>query len=220
MDENVELPQALRPPAGGEPVEFIWKTQIGPNASIGELAMRLKDLETAVQLGARWGLATALAASRWQLSQKLSSDMRKGRTSGAGLGEIFSAWTPLLVRERSADLKVLNDLGSPIRVRKISYGNPLQDYLDGSGYYVAGAIAVLRMVRDWSGIRRARDLKIERDEILNEALKWLVSQKQNPVPPGDLLALIREDDASALDRLAADEVDLELPADIDGFLSE
>ncbi len=123
-------------------------------------------------------------------------------------------------------------LGTPVRLHHMTYENPLEVTLTGSGFLIAGVIYVLRMVRDWSSARRsaaaaarqaeaiADEARARASQAWNEAdiLRWLTREAQAGhwhIPPTDLVNLVRPDDLAALNRLAIDDVTLTLPQSLD-----
>jgi hypothetical protein len=139
---------------------------------------------------------------------------------------------PLALVRALADYQTADRLGDPVRLRRLNYQNPLTVDLTGSGFLVAGVIYILRVIRDWSSSRRAAAAAADRAEaVADEAragasiawsqadiLDWFANEARAGrwhVPPGDLLATVRPEDLAALNRLAAADVTLSLPQDLD-----
>lgn len=171
--------QALRPPAGGDLVSVTWRADLGPGARVGDLADRLRDLDTAVNVGERWGTVLARTAAQYELMYEVGRRgpealIESARQLGFDAREAFDIersyfegpWWRLRGRRRApfagpdelirglADLRAPALLGSPVHAQHAEYRNPLELVLTGSGFLILGTIYALRMVRDWSNKRR------------------------------------------------------------------
>lgn len=237
----------------------MWRAQLGSGARVGELAAHLQDLETAVLLGERWGTALARAAAYRalldrifregpgaadQLAERLGYGGRDlfeldewlhtGRWPGRPSGRPgrFPYGDPTTALQALADLEMLPLLGSRPVVDRASYENPLELILAGSGFAIAGAVSVLRLVRDWSNTRRLGAAQADRAEAEariwharadgaeadGNLARWLVSEAKAgrvAIPIGELLAAVGPSDEAALGRLADHHVELEAPAELD-----
>ena len=139
---------------------------------------------------------------------------------------------PATFLQAVADMELPDLLGRPPRVDRATYRNPLEVVLGGSGLLFAGVVSVLRLVRDWSNTRRqgaahaqqaeadARQREAHADECEARAdlVRWLVDEAKAgrmPIPIGELLDVVTQDDATALNRLADGNVELRLPSGLD-----
>jgi hypothetical protein len=135
------------------------------------------------------------------------------------------SWGPDEFIRLLADARLPDLMGSPAGVRRLEYRNPLEVILTGSGFLILGTIYVLRIVRDWSSKRRegaaaAREAEAaaRRKAAGADLLEWLVEEAKKGrlhVPPGELLNLVGAADARAMRRLAAENVQLQLPPGAD-----
>lgn len=124
-----------------------------------------------------------------------------------------------------ADVRAPDLLGSPVQVQHAEYRNPLEVMLTGSGFLILGTIYALRMVRDWSNKRRegaaaAREAEAaaRRQAAGADLMEWLVEEAKAGrlhVPPGDLLGAVTAAEGEAMRRLAAEDVQLQLPPGTD-----
>lgn len=181
MDDPRRLPPGLRPPAFGDVVSLTWRADIGSDARVGDVGAHLSDLQTAVDLGERWGVRLAEAAALYGLEDEL---LRRGPES---LRSELSRWPhlddlPLLALDEwlhtgywrlqrpgppfgtdpfemlrlLASGRVPRLLGSAARAARIEYRNPVEVLLAGSGFLLLGTIKVLTLIRDWSAERREK----------------------------------------------------------------
>jgi len=124
-----------------------------------------------------------------------------------------------------ADARTPALLGSPVQVQHAEYRNPLEVVLTGSGFLIFGTIYVLRMVRDWSNKRREgaaaaheAEAAARRKAAGADLMEWLVDEAKagrQHVPPGDLLNVVSAAEGEAMRRLAAEDVQLQLPPGAD-----
>jgi hypothetical protein len=129
-----------------------------------------------------------------------------------------------LVR-RFADLRTPDLLGSSVQVQNAEYRNPLEVVLEGSGFLILGTIYALRIVRDWSNRRREgaaaaheAEATARRQAAGADLMEWFVEEAKAGrlhVPPGDLLSVVTPADGEAMRRLAAEDVQLQLPPGTD-----
>jgi hypothetical protein len=68
VDPRDYLPSSLRVPNEGEPVSITWQVDIGRDAHIIHLVRVLRDLQTAVDVGERWGTVLARAAAQREVA--------------------------------------------------------------------------------------------------------------------------------------------------------
>jgi len=172
-------PSEFQLPAGDESVSLTWRSNIGPSASVGTIAAHLADLQTALDVGASWGLVHAEEAA----SQAFE---REAQARGlAALTEISDQWPNIAYLQAYGDWEyfpigpltpeprggrylawprgiarlasssyVPELLGDPIRVAHVEYENPIEVVLFGAGLVLMGTVKVLRMIRDWSSQQR------------------------------------------------------------------
>jgi hypothetical protein len=159
-------------------VNLTWRADLGAGARIGEIAIHLEDLGTAITVGERWGSVLARAAAQHQLAYEVTSRGPRALSEAAGQlgldvdpmdmerwyfegrpgmvpvrpGRDF--WPPDVLLRTIADLRMPGSLGSPMRTQHLEYRNPLEVVLSGSGFLLLGSIYVVRIVRDWSNTRR------------------------------------------------------------------
>ena len=158
---------------------MVWRANVGAGARVGELADLLRDLDTTITVGERWGTTLARTAAQYQLMDEVGRDGPEALVGAArqfGLDErdVFDVerwlfegpWWRFARRGRRlflgpeevvrglADLRAPDLLGLPVQVQHVEYRNPLEVVLTGSGFLILGTIYVLRMVRDWSNKRR------------------------------------------------------------------
>jgi len=259
MDPRNDLPPGLRPPAGGEFFTVTWRADLGSRARLGDLALRLRDLSTAVQLGERWGTQLARAAAYQELVNRIDKEGPRAIDYVAerlgyrprDLADLhewvhFGGWPrgprwrpghfhfgdPATLLQAVADMELPDVLGQPPRAERVAYENPLEVVLGGSGLLLAGVASVLRLIRDWSNTRRQgaaeahsaeagareRDAKADQCEARADLVRWLVDEAtagRVAIPVGDLLDVVTQDDETALQRLAGDQVELQLPSGLD-----
>ncbi len=120
-----------------------------------------------------------------------------------------------------AAARATRTIGSRIEVISAEYRNPIEVVLGGSGFLLLGVIYALRFVRDWSNTRRvdaARATQAEQDARRASShadfSEWLVSEARRGnlhVPPQELVNIVTNSDLRAIDRLAENEVQLQLP---------
>lgn len=139
---------------------------------------------------------------------------------------------PATFLEALADMELPDLLGRSPRVDSATYRNPLEVVLGGSGFLFVGVVSVLRLVRDWSNTRRqgaahaqqaeagarAREAQADEHEARADLVRWLVDEAKAgrmPIPVGELLDVVTQDDETALDRLADGNVELQLPSGLD-----
>jgi len=163
-------------------VSLTWSADIGPGARVGAVAAHLADLQTAADVGDRWGVRLAESAALFRLEEDL---LRRGpRSLEEELGEwpdlddlplmALDEWLhtgrwhprqrlgppymtdPLEMLRLLASRRVSQLLGTPIRATRIEYRNPVEAILMGSGFLLLGTIKVLTLIRDWSSDRRER----------------------------------------------------------------
>jgi hypothetical protein len=255
VDRSADLPAGLRVPLEGHPIRVVYHADVGPLARAGDIARQLHDLEAVVCLGERWGFIVARAASAQELWSQIVREGSAAFTDRAlGLGyelrdlRAMEHWLELgeppwrsrryplrdpgAMVAAIADNRVPEKLGSAARVRRVSYENPLEVALTGSGFLIGGVVYALRMIRDWSSARRAA--AAEADEaaaIANQAqaraiqawseadvLRFFLDEARAGrwhVPPGDLLGTVRSEDLAAANRLAGGDVKLTLPEGLD-----
>lgn len=123
------------------------------------------------------------------------------------------------------DLRARNLLGGRITVQHVTYENPLEVVLLGSGMVIAGVVLAARTLRDWSSTRRigeatAREAEAEArmTEARADLYEHLVAQAreaQVPVPVADLVQIVTPPEIKALNRLAERPIALELPGRAD-----
>jgi hypothetical protein len=116
-------------------------------------------------------------------------------------------------------------LGEPAQVIHAEYRNPLEVNLEGSGFLLLGTIYVLRLVRDWSHIRRIGAAQATQAESAARRAtthadfsQWLVDEARHGrlhVSPSELVNLVTRPEVQALDRLADDKIRLQLPEGTD-----
>lgn len=178
MDSTSGVPSGLRPPAGGDVVNVVWRADVGASARVGEVADVLRDLDTTIVVGERWGLALARAAAQYQLMYEVGQRgpealIEPARQFGFGERDVVDVerwyfegpwrlWRPgrrpflgpeELVRSL-ADARTPDLLGTRVEAQHVEYRNPLEVVLTGSGFLIFGTIYALRMVRDWSNKQR------------------------------------------------------------------
>jgi hypothetical protein len=251
MDSSSRLPPGLRPPAEGDLVSLTWSADVGSDARVGNLGDLFQDLDVAVNgVGERWGTAFARMAAEHELMYSMS---RQGPEALVELATEFGLATPDVhdierwyfeapwwsaERRRQppfvgphamvrmlADTRTLQLMGTPVRVRRASYENPLEVVLTGSGFLMLGAVWVLRMVRDWSSMRRRGAAEAQQAEASArqrsanaDLFEWLVEETKAGrlhVPPGDLLSALTASDGEALRRLAKQDIQIELPPGVE-----
>lgn len=255
VDPGRDLPPDLRPPFAGDRVSVTFRAEVGTLARAGEVARHLEDLDTVISTGERWGGRIARAAAYRGLVDGI---VRRGpgEVEEAALQSGFRPrdlaaveewihtgwwpWRPGQVPYRDpaefvqalADYRVPEQLGTPVRLRRVTYQNPLEVVLTGSGFLIAGAIYVLRMIRDWSSNRRMAAAAAEQAEAAadvaraqaaqtrteGDILRWFADEARAGrwhVPPGELLDLVRREDITAMERLSATPVQLDLPRGLD-----
>jgi len=124
-----------------------------------------------------------------------------------------------------ADVRTPDLLGSPVQVQHAEYRNPLEVVLTGSGFLILGTIYALRLVRDWSSKRREgaaaaqeAEAAARRQAAGADLMEWLVEEAKAGrlhVPPGDLLSAVTAAESEAMRRLAAEDIQLQLPPGTD-----
>jgi len=178
MDFEQNLPFELRRPVGGDVLSLTWTADIGPAASVGRVADHLHDLQTALDLGERWGLAYAERSAAYALWSEISrrgpAAIQRKVNDWPGLGgpdipeEAFfdpESWPyrrrpgwygadPDDVVGLLSSVEVPRLLGSPMQATHIEYNNPVEVMLLGAGFVLLGGVKVLRMIRDWSSQKR------------------------------------------------------------------
>lgn len=255
VDPDDNLPWDLRAPFGGDIVNLVFRRDVGASARIGEVARHLDDLETVVNTGQRWGGHIARMASYRRLLRSITT-LGPGAVEDAALqaglrlrdlGDteewIHTGWRPWRpgrspyfdpdeVLHALADYQVPEQLGTPVTLQRLSYQNPLEVALAGSGFLIAGTIYVLRMIRDWSSDRRTATAAAEQAEAAADSaranamrarteadiLQWFADEARAGrwhVPPGALLDVSRREDIAAMERLSSTTVQLELPKALD-----
>jgi hypothetical protein len=258
MDPSSDLPPGLKPPAGGDLLTVSWRTDIGSNTRLGDIAAYMQDLGDAVDLGERWGAELAReagfqrflirvrregpraidnAAHQLGYSQRDIDQLQEWVHFGwppepRGRHRLAYGWDAGRLLEAAGDMELPRMLGRGTRVESASYSNPLEVVLGGSGLSLLGVTYVLRLIRDWSNERRkgaaqaeeaeaaAREHQAQADECRARAdyARWLVDETKAgriPIPPGDLLRVVTNDDMATLDRLVRRSVELELPEQLD-----
>jgi hypothetical protein len=137
---------------------------------------------------------------------------------------------PTDIIQSLAAARATRSLGSQIEVLRAEYRNPIEIVLGGSGFLLLGAAYSLRLVRDWANTRRVGAAQATQAE--HEARRagchadlseWLVSEARNGrlyVPPHELVNLVTKTDFRAIDRLADNDIHLELPAGTDALQGE
>lgn len=248
-DPPSDFPTGLQAPAGGDLVAFAWRANLGEGVRVGDLADHFHDLDTAVGIGEQWGLVLARAASRAALINQVT---RQGpgavevaaRELGYRGREVryleewlmgeppwrrppFGYLDPWGLLSAIADTRAPDILGTPTRVIRAQYNNPVEVVLTGSGFLILGTIYIARLVRDWSHIRRAgqgqareAEASARRAEASADLYEWLVDEAKAGrlrVPPGDLLNGVPPGGLPALTRLAGSEVTLDLPQNLGLF---
>lgn len=90
MDVWSYLPRELRPPLAREPYTLAWRSDLGANASVGDIAKYLAAFQVAIDLGERWGLALAEEAAALSLRSELFAAGRgRGDVNLSPLGEVM-----------------------------------------------------------------------------------------------------------------------------------
>jgi hypothetical protein len=97
--------------------------------------------------------------------------------------------------------------------------------LGGSGFLLLGAIYVLRLIRNWSHIRRIGAAQAEQAEsnarratTHAEFSQWLMDEARQgrlAVPPHEFVDLVARTEVRAIDRLADSDIRLQLPEGTD-----
>jgi hypothetical protein len=180
MDPSNRLPPGLRVPAAGDLASVTWRADLGGDARLGDLADLLRDLDTVVAVGGRWGLTLARAATEHQLEYEIGRGGPRALLDAVtqlGLdrrdfdGDIDrwyfegpwrwrsrrgrpSFWSPEALLRLLVDARTPDALGLAMQTRSVAYRNPLEVILSGSGFLLLGTITALRLVRDWSNTRR------------------------------------------------------------------
>jgi hypothetical protein len=248
-DPPSDFPTGLQPPAGGDLIGFTWRADLGEGVRVGDLADHFRDLQTAVGIGERWGQVLARTASRSALLNEFGQQgpgaiERAARELGYRGREVryleewlmgepywrrppFGYADPWGLLSAIADTRTPDVLGTPIRVGRAEYSNPIELVLTGSGFLILGTIYIARLARDWSNIRRAgagvareAEASARRAEASADLFEWLVDEAKAGrlrVPPGDLLNAVPPGDLPALTRLAGSDVTLELPQNLGLF---
>lgn len=168
---------------GGAEVSFSWTADIGPKATAADIAAHLADVQTLIDVGARWGLLLAEAQAARDLAQQVegeSAQAAEGAQAAEPIGQVdeASGLSPSLMRDIGqivswADALPAHDLGlvrpqyrfsfdwpvpelfgQDVRVDQMSYSNPIHLVLVGGAFLIAGAIVAARFVRDWSARKR------------------------------------------------------------------
>lgn len=124
-----------------------------------------------------------------------------------------------------ADARSVRMLGTPTDVVQVEYRNPLEVILGGSGFLLLGVIYVLRLARDWSHTRRIGAARAEAAESVArratthaDFVEWLVveaTQGRLHQPPHELVDLVTRPEIQTLDRIANNEIQLQLPTGMD-----
>jgi len=240
----------------GDELTIAYSSDLGPLARVGDVARKLEDLEDAIRVGEQWGVIIARSSSLQgllNLINRRGPETIEGAALRSGLTardiDAIDEWLhgryirwgpagfpfrdPAALIQAIADYQAADRLGTPVRLLRLNYQNPLVVDLTGSGFLIAGVIYVLRMIRDWSASRRTAEATANRAQaVADEAraranaawsqadiLRWFADEARAGrwhVPPGDLLGIVRSEDLDAMNRLAATEVTLSLPQGLDG----
>jgi hypothetical protein len=162
--------------------------------------------------------------------------------------EDLASWSPRRWRRHpfewwgwadSPELRHLRDVrasrlaGVPTRVRSLTYENPVELILVGTGLLLTGTIMAARFARDWSANRRisaaeARKAEAEarvaetwaeREEAVTETVTtWLSKEAERsstPLPIGEMAAITAMHNFANLRRVIERPVTLELPSGLD-----
>lgn len=232
-----DRPRALRAPNAGGATNLQVAIDVGGDAALVDIARRVKDLVTLVEVGHRWGFELARGAAAWDLENELQRggpevlnrlflrekwDRLSRRRHGL-LREYFEFGWPSADPEWIVlrDLRAQSLLGQAATVRRLEYSNPIELVLAGSGLLIGGVIVAARLVRDWSVTRRtneavAREAEAEARMTEDRArlYSWMVDEARrgaSPIPIVDLVQMVTPAEVKALSRLSQDPVTLELP---------
>lgn len=248
-------PRGLRVPCSGDTGSFTVRVNVGPEASMSALVEVTRGLEAMTDVGRAWGAALARSAAMWDLNDEMDRNgpravvdaARREHLSDMSLRRLHRGprpWDPEWFDFESPELAYLRDvranrlLGHPPRVRALTYANPLELILMGSGLLLAGTIMAGRFARDWSANRRigqaeARKAEAEarvaeswadREEAVTDAVTtWLSDEARRtatPLPIGDMSAITARHNFADLRRVIERPVSLELPRRLDPTASE
>jgi hypothetical protein len=132
---------------------------------------------------------------------------------------------PIDILQNLAAARATRTIGERIDVAQVEYRNPIEIVLGGSGFLLLGVIYAVRFVRDWSSNRRlaaAQATMAEHDARRSgshaDFAEWLVSEARQGrlyAPPQELVNLITNSEVRAIDRLAENDIRLELPPGTD-----
>jgi hypothetical protein len=237
MSPASDRPFDFRSPYAGDLAEVTIRSDIGAGAALDVVAARLDDLAVLVGLGERWGFELARAAAGWDLHNNLLSSpddlgvLEEAERLGFGRFDVRGAFPwgrgwPYGVVGRDpvptiADVRAVDLFGSPVRVVRIEYANPLELILVGSGMLLTGVILTARLVRDWSN-KRAADGTVVREaraeasitEARADLYRWLVDETKAgraPMPVGELVSTVTPSEIKALNRVADSPVVITVP---------
>ncbi len=183
------LPRGYEPPLRGEQFNITWRSDIGPNVSVGGVGAYLQAFQTLLDLGERWGLVMAEEAAARSLVAELFvySDQRDDKDvdltpvrdvmspeDGKRLYFIVRRLldqrtgehpetivdVPSAIREL-ASLSVPDLMGPPLRNEAITYRNPIELIIFAGAFVAFGTVQVLRLVRDWGARRRMTNAAAE-----------------------------------------------------------
>ena len=184
------LPRGYEPPLRGEKFNITWRSDIGPNVSIGEIGDYLQAFQTLLDLGERWGLVMAEEAAARSLVRELFAhvDYSTNEISLTPVRDVIPQdddkriwWVvrhmvdqgirtgehpetiveiPSALREL-ASLSVPDLMGLPLRTETITYRNPIEVIVFGGAFVAYGTVQVLRLVRDWGARRRLTNAAAE-----------------------------------------------------------
>lgn len=249
MVDQEPRPQGLRAPYGGDTGQFSIAVDVGAGASMTTLVEVIRGLEDMTDIGLSWGTSLARSAATWDLGYELGQlglytvyerAMREGmwplglerlRPLESQHGEWLGYEDPELTYLR--DVRAQRLLGTPPRVTRLTYENPVELILIASGLMLTGITMAARFVRDLSAnlsIGRAEARKAEAEARVAEtwadreeavtaaATTWLSDEARRtatPLPIGEMAAITSNHNFADLRRVIERPVTLELPTGLD-----
>lgn len=239
-------PPGLRWPDHGDTVSLTIRVDLGPRVPMFRLADCVSDLASVTELGSKWGELLAESAAGWDIANLARRGDRHGLEfllreelydlHFEEVHELLYGGPPpyrwllaghpvwgLLQAQRAGDIR-----GQATRPTRLTYENPLELILCGTGALLMGAVMAARLVRDWSSQRRiaaaaatqaeaeARKAEAEADraETTADFARWMADEAKagrGGLPQMELLKAITPGEARAIERLAEQDVQLSIP---------
>lgn len=183
--------------ASADTVNFSWRADVGPGASLETISSILNDLGTLINAGERWALIAARHRAKDWLARQLRSAGPRGLLVAAEEldlevphdGEVewylnreegywFPGEVPPLrwqfenLAEGIVDARLARNMPDPVRVLEVNYRNPLWSIFRASAESVPFVVKVLKVFQNWDSDKRqgkAKAAKAEADASITSA---------------------------------------------------